>query len=128
MLSSRAANLDFYDSPLDADHGGLGPVVRAQLGEDVLDPPLHGLLGDRKLVGDLFVGIAGGNQPQHTDFSLRQSVGGCMLGKFIGSFGGKSLSPGMNGTDCVDQFLMECILEKVTVSPSFQSAENLHIP
>src|SRR5215467_14465885 len=98
-MLATAQTLDFYDSPLDADHGGLGPVVSAQLGKDVLDPPLYRFLGDRKLVGDLFVGIAGGNQPQHTDFCRCQSVGGCMLGKFIGSFGGKSLSPSMNGTD-----------------------------
>src|SRR6516165_11265842 len=101
MLSTRAANLDFYDSPLDANHGGLGPVVSTQLGKDVLDAPLYGFLGDRKLIGDLFVGIAGSNQPQHTDFCRCQGVGRCMLGKFVGSFGGKSLSPGVDRTDRV---------------------------
>src|SRR5215467_545810 len=124
-MLATAETLDFYDSPLDADHGSLDPVARAQLGKDVLDPPLYRFLGDRKLVGDLFVGIAGGNQLQHTDFSLRQGVGGCMLGKFVGSLGGKCLSPGVDGTDRVDQFFVECILEQITVSPSFQSAENL---
>src|SRR5215471_3660884 len=107
MASRAAANLDFYDSPLHADHGGLGPVVSAQLGKDVLDPPLYRFLRDRKLVGDLFVGIAGGNQPEHTDFSLRQGIGSCMLGKFVGSLCRKSLSPGVDGTDRVDQFLVK---------------------
>src|SRR5215472_6165696 len=111
MLSTIAANLDFYDPPLEADHGGLGPVVGAQLRKDVLDSPLYRFLGNRKLVGDLFVGIAGGNQPQHTDFSCREGIGGCMLGKFVGGFRGKSLSPGMDGADRVDQLLVKCILE-----------------
>src|SRR5215467_11973703 len=124
MLSSRAApNLDFYDSPLHADHGGLGPVVGAKLRKDVLNPPLYSFLCNRKLIGDLFVGIAGGNQPQHTDFSRGQGVGSCMFGKFVGSFGRKGLSPGVDGTNRVDQFFVECILEQITVSPSFQSAE-----
>ena len=63
--------LQLDNASLQANHRRLRSVVGAQFGKDVLDAPLDGLLGDRKLIGDLLVGISGCDQPQHTDF------GGC---------------------------------------------------
>ena len=57
--------LHLDDAALQADHGGVGPVVGAQFGENVFDPPLNGLFRDRKLVGNLLVGVAGRNQFQN---------------------------------------------------------------
>jgi hypothetical protein len=38
--------LQFDDPSLHANHGGVGSIVCAQLGKDVLDSALHGFLGD----------------------------------------------------------------------------------
>ena len=53
------------DSPLQPDHRGVGSIIGAQLGEDGLDSALDGLLGDRKLIRNLLVRIAGRDQSQH---------------------------------------------------------------
>jgi hypothetical protein len=49
--------LKFDDSALQADRDGVGAVIGVQLGENVLDVPLHGFFRDGELSGDLFVGI-----------------------------------------------------------------------
>ena len=54
-------NLQLDDPSLQTDHRRLGPVVGAQLGENVLDSPLDRLLGDRQLIGNLLIGISGCN-------------------------------------------------------------------
>jgi hypothetical protein len=60
--------LEFDDSALQPYHGGVGSVVGAQFGEDVLDSAFDGFFRDRELIGNLFVGISGGNQTQDGDF------------------------------------------------------------
>ncbi len=60
--------LQFDDSALQPYHGGVGSVVGAQFGEDVLDSAFDGFFGDGELISNLFVGIPGGNQTQDTDF------------------------------------------------------------
>ena len=75
--------LQFDDSSLQPDHGRLRSVVGAQFGEDVLDSPLDSLLGDRELIGDLLVGVSGGDQAEHVDFCRRQGVIGRMLGSSL---------------------------------------------
>ena len=40
------SELKFNDSALEADHGGVGPVIRAQFGEDVTDLALDGFFAD----------------------------------------------------------------------------------
>ena len=74
--------LEVDDSTLHTDHRGVGSVVGAQLRKDVLDSALDGLLADRELIGNLLVGIAGGNQPQDVDFPRGQCLIGGMFGKF----------------------------------------------
>lgn len=61
----------------------------------------------RKLIGDLLVGIAGGNQAQHANFARGESIVGSVLRKFIGSFGREHFLSGVHGTNCVKQFLMQ---------------------
>src|SRR5271157_4127796 len=56
--------LQFDDPSLHANHGGVGSIVCAQLGKDGLDSALHGFLGDRELIRDLFVCVADCNQSQ----------------------------------------------------------------
>ena len=57
-------NLD--DSALQTDHRGVGTVVGAQFGEDVPDLALDRFFADRKLRGNLFIGIPFRNQAQDT--------------------------------------------------------------
>jgi hypothetical protein len=66
--NGEPVRLQFDDSSLQPDHGRLRSVVGAQFGEDVLDSPLDGLLGDRELIGDLLIGVSGCDQAQHVDF------------------------------------------------------------
>jgi hypothetical protein len=63
--------LKFDDPPLQADHGRLGSVAGAQFGKDVLDSSLYGFFSDRELIGNLLIGIAGRDQPEHVDFCGR---------------------------------------------------------
>src|SRR5271165_1022362 len=51
--------LQLDDPSLHANHGGLGPIVRAQLGKDGLDSSLNGFLRDGKLIRNLLVGVPG---------------------------------------------------------------------
>src|SRR5580692_13091140 len=48
-------SLEFDDAAFDPDHGGVGSVVRAQLGEDVLHSSLDGFLRNSELMRNLFV-------------------------------------------------------------------------
>ena len=45
------------------------------------------------LIRDLFVCIAGGDQPQHADFCRRQGVIGRMLGDFVRGLRGNAFFP-----------------------------------
>src|SRR5215470_13732084 len=80
-----------YDSPLQSDHGGMGPVVGAEFGEDVFDSALDRFFSDRELIRDLLVGISGSNQTQNSDFCWCQNVIGRVAGDFVRCFGRKSL-------------------------------------
>ena len=83
--------LKLDNSSLQPDHCRMGSVAGAQFGEDVLDSPLDGLLGDRELIRDLLIGISGCDQAQHVDFCRRQRIIRRMLGDFVRGFGRKSL-------------------------------------
>jgi hypothetical protein len=56
-----SSDLGFNNAAPYADHGSVGAVVGAQFGEDVLDSALDGFFGDRELIGNLFIGISGGD-------------------------------------------------------------------
>jgi len=73
--------LEFDDAALQADHGGVSAVVGAQFGEDILDSAFDGLFGNRELIGNLFVGIPGGDQTQDRDFRRSQGVIDGVLGE-----------------------------------------------
>jgi hypothetical protein len=95
------SNLD--DSALQTDQCGVGSVVGAQFGEDVPDLALDGFFADGELRGNLLVGIPFGNQPQDTDLRRCQRVIRGMLGKLAAGLGGKTLFPGMDGTNRFQQ-------------------------
>ena len=109
VLQGGKVKLQPDDSPLHADHRGVRSIIGAQLGEDGLDSTLDGFLGDRKLIRDLLVGIAGRDQSQHIDFGRGQGVIRRMLGDFVRRFGRKRLSSGMNRSDRFHEFLVKCI-------------------
>ena len=75
--------LQLDDSSLQSDHRGVGSIVGAQFRKDVLDSTLDGFLGDRELIRNLLVRIAGRDQSQHGDFRRRQGIIGRMLGDFV---------------------------------------------
>ena len=53
--------------------GGGGPAGDAELGEDVLDVPTHGVLADRELLCDLAVGAPGHQPGEHLALALREA-------------------------------------------------------
>lgn len=63
--------LSFDDSALHANDGCVRAVFGSQFGKDISDLTLHGVFAHRKLLCNLLICIAFGNQPQHTDFSRR---------------------------------------------------------
>src|SRR5262245_26902311 len=112
----------FDNSTLKPDHRSVGWIVRAQFGEDVLDSSLDGFLRDREARGNLFVGLAGGNQPEDIDFRRRQVLIGGMLGNFERGLGGKCLFSGMYGADGLQKVLIQQILQQVSAGASLHGA------
>jgi hypothetical protein len=84
LLARRASGLN--KPALDGDHGGVGPVGRAEFGENILDAALDAVFRNRKPCGDLFVPMSGCDQPQHIEFGRRQRITDGMLGKLVGRF------------------------------------------
>jgi len=66
-----ATSLNFENPALQCDGYGVSAVVRRQLREDARDVAFDGFLADRKLRGDLFVGISRCDQPKNVEFSRR---------------------------------------------------------
>ena len=57
LWARRASGLN--KPALNGDHGGVGPVGRAEFGEDILDATLDAVFRNRKPCGDLFVRMSG---------------------------------------------------------------------
>jgi len=121
------SELKLDDSALQTDHRGVGSVVGAQFGEDVSDLALDGFFADRELRGNLFVSIPFGNQTQDTDFRWGQGVIGGMFGDLVGGLRGQCLFPGMDGADCLQQFLVQAIFWQISPGASFDRPQNLRI-
>jgi hypothetical protein len=68
---TRATSSSLDNPALNTDHRSMGPVVRTELGKDILYAPFDGVFCNRKLRGNLLVRASGGDQPQHINFSLR---------------------------------------------------------
>src|SRR6202023_722343 len=66
--------LQFDNSPVQPDRHGMRSVVRPQRREDIRRVPFDGVLGEVELRGDLCVGVAGRDEPQDFNLTLRQLV------------------------------------------------------
>src|SRR6266536_3873232 len=71
---SRTALL--HQAVADRVQGGLGPVGQAKLRQDVAHVRLDRLLGEHELPGDLSVGLALGDEPEHVHLSLGEGLYG----------------------------------------------------
>ena len=76
MTLSSGRRLQFDYAAPDADHGGVSAVVGAQLRQNVLDPAFNRVFSDGKAIGDLLIGVSGGNKLQDVDFPLREGIVG----------------------------------------------------
>src|SRR5262245_45287399 len=76
----RGVVLQIDDSALQSDGDGVRPIVCGQLGKDVLDVALHGLLRDGELRGDELVGVPGSDELEH----LNLPKGQCLIGRVLG--------------------------------------------
>ena len=75
VRNTLSSELKFDDSALQSYHRGVGSVVGAQFGEDVSDLALDSFFAQRKLRGNLFVGISARNQPQDLNFAIHPFLG-----------------------------------------------------
>ena len=99
-----SGDLQVDDSALETDGNRVRAIIRCQLLEDVGDVAFHRILSDGKLRGDVFIGVAGGNQPENVQFARRQFIFAGMVGQLRSKLGRDTLMPGMHGPDGVDQF------------------------
>ena len=120
-------DLQVDDPSLQPDHGRLGSVVSAQLGQDVLDSPFDSFFSDRQLICNLLIGVSGGDQPKHADFGRRQRIIRRMLGDLIRRFRGKRLFPGVNRSNGFREFLVNRVFQQIALRSRFESVENLYI-
>jgi len=54
--------LQLDDSSLQANHCCMRSIIGTEFRKDALHPTFDGFLGDRELIGDLLIGISGGDQ------------------------------------------------------------------
>ena len=110
-----------------SDHRGVGSIVGAQFGKDILDASLDDVLRDRELRGNLFIGIPGGDQPKHIDFTGRQGFIVSVLSGLVRELRGKCLFPGMNRANCPEELLVQQAFQEIRASPDFHGAQDLDI-
>src|SRR5262249_32570216 len=79
------------------------------------------------LIGDVFVRLALGNQPQDFGFTLRQSVVNRVLSELAADRSRQRLLSRMDCTDCVQKLLLDSILEEVSACAGLESAEGLNV-
>src|SRR6202522_2470113 len=59
--------LELDDAALQADGDGVGAVVGIELGQNIFDVGLDGFFGDGERIGEVFIGVTGGNQAKDFD-------------------------------------------------------------
>jgi hypothetical protein len=76
-------------------------VVCTKLTENACDVAFHRLFRERKLCGDLFVGIPTCNQAKNLDFARCSLILAGMLGQLGRDFGRYALLSGIYCPDCL---------------------------
>ena len=102
-------------------------IVSAKLGEYVGNVALDRRFPDGELIGNQFVGVSGGNQPQYIKFARRQLVIGRMLSQLRRDVRRNSLLSGMDSTDSLQQFSMHMPLQYVTPGTRFKGPQHLSV-
>src|ERR1039457_6111203 len=103
----------------------MGPVVSAKFAEYVRDVALDGILRNRQLNGDLFVRVAGRDEPEHLDLAPGQVVLRGMLSQLGGDLRRYSLLTGMDGADGFQEFSVHMSLQQVSPRTSSKSPQHL---
>ena len=62
------------DAALQPNGYGVGSIVGTKLRQYICNVTLDGRFANRKLIGNLFICVAGCNQPQNVDFTFRQGI------------------------------------------------------
>src|SRR5690349_16806552 len=73
--AGRAGRLGRRDADAQGIERGLRATLQTELGENVADVRLDGLLGDMERARDFLVGLPLRQQPQHLDLALGEHVG-----------------------------------------------------
>ena len=80
-----------------------------------------------EVIGNDFVGVAGGDQAKDFDFARGERVIGGMVREFGGDFGRDTLLPSVNGADGVEKFAMQEAFQQVSASAGFEGANDLDV-
>ena len=105
----------------------MSAIVSRQFRKNASHVRFDGLFGNGKPGRDNFVGVAGGDQPQHFDLPLRESIVSMMLSDFRGNLGWNSPFARVDGPDSVEKLLAQHALEEVAGRSSLEGTHGLRI-
>src|SRR5262249_20948495 len=109
------------NSPAQRQRHGVGAIVGPELRDDAFQMRFGGLFRDRQLRADVFVGVAGGDEPQDLDFPLRKGIFAKMGSELRRHFRMNALLASVYRTNGVEQLLAYEAFEHVSVCSRFES-------
>src|SRR5215813_8972545 len=104
----------------------MSSVLGVEFREDVRDVALHACFADGQPIGNLLVGVTGGNESQHIDFTGGQVLPGS-IDKFHGDLLGYPPLPGMDGSNRLEELPMHLSLQQVTARTGLDGSHHLSI-
>src|SRR5258706_10699913 len=109
------------------DGDGMSPIVGPELINQVLNVEVDCSLGDRELIGDLFVPIAISNEPKDFQLPGREIVVAQVLGEASRHLGRDMPASVVDGADDGQQFIFRHALENVSERSRSKRAMNITI-
>src|SRR5437016_413760 len=94
----------------------MGPIIGLQFVHQVFNVEVNGGLGNRKLIGNLFVAIAIANEAEHLQLPGRKILFSEMFGEAGCHLRWNVSSSGVDRSDYIEQFILRHALEDVSRS------------
>jgi hypothetical protein len=115
------------ESSLNGHSNRFRAVGYVELGEDVLEIALGGVLGDVHDVGDLLVGQAFGEFVEDFDFARGEGFEFLALGEAIGDFGGDPFFAGGDGAEGRDELFAGGVFQDVALGAGVEGLVDVFI-
>lgn len=116
------------DASPHGDRDGVGPMVRAELGQNSRDMHLDRRVADGQSIRDALVRGARGHQPQDFDLSARQRFIRRMFGQPRGNFRGDPLPSRLHRTNGIEELMVRVPLQHVRARTGLERPQRPHIP